>query len=64
VFFQVLSEGSLAAVAAVYTVDINKVQQQHATRHKTIIKDCALVTPDDVDNEPLDMVGWFSCWRR
>ena len=43
----------------VYTVDINHVDSQSAN-HKCIIKDACQLTPDDVDNLPLDLV-FFDC---
>ena len=44
----------------VYTVDVNPVKLRHATRHKFIQKDAKYLTPQDVDNKPLDLV-LFDC---
>jgi predicted O-methyltransferase YrrM len=45
--------------AMMYTVDINPVSSR-APNHKCIIKDARLLTPEDLDNVPLDMV-FFDC---
>jgi len=37
-------------------VDINPVPVVHSTRHKTIVKNAALLTAADVDSKPLDLI--------
>lgn len=45
--------------AEVYTVDLNPVESV-APNHHTICKDAALLTPDDLHGQPLDLV-FFDC---
>lgn len=47
------------SASTMYTVDINPVPVL-SPRHKVVVKDALLLTADDLDNQPLDLV-FFDC---